>query len=300
MRRAPCLSLGLATVALAAMGAAGVAEAQTPGPARYLNWAGRGDVAMPASTVADSPTAAPARLPNRVIPHGGAYDIAPTPPLVAEAPRRTLTPANAWLRAPAPASEAPPPSQPPAARLPALAPPPSRAPAPAPVLPDYLPEQGGRGQPVPAEVATAPAQPASAIVDAAVDPMAPRRDAFIFRMQPASSPVPTVAPPPQDQAQADRAPAATREPHPVAVVAANPDDRPAQQGARYYSVHRQAGRAPDAVSLPAPTYVDALAITTPVTIASQDLAQPDQAPTLIRDVQGRVRAQPAAPEGDYQ
>ncbi|MFN3558094.1 MAG: hypothetical protein ACK4UQ_02310 [Brevundimonas sp.] len=300
MRRAPRLSLGLATIALTAIGASGVAEAQTTAPARYLNWAGRGDVAMPASTVADSPTTAAARRPNRVIPHGGAYEVAPPPPLTSEAPRRTLTPANAWLRAPAPAAEAPPPAQPPAARLAAVAPPPTRVPAPIQPLPDYLPEQGGRGQPVPAEVATATPQPASAAVDPVVDPMAPRRDAFIFRMRPPSSPAPTEAPPPQDQAQAAPASAATAEPRPVAVVAANPDDRPAQQGARYYSVHRQTGREPDAVSLPAPTYVDALAITTPVTIASQDLAQPDQAPTLIRDVQGRVRAQPAAPEGDYQ
>ena len=39
-------SLGLATIALTAIGAASVADAQTTAPARYLNWAGRGDVAM--------------------------------------------------------------------------------------------------------------------------------------------------------------------------------------------------------------------------------------------------------------
>ncbi|RZJ41142.1 MAG: hypothetical protein EON86_11075, partial [Brevundimonas sp.] len=195
MRRAPRLPLCLATVALAAIGAAGAAQAQTASPARYLNWAGRGDVAMPATPVADHAAAASTRRPNRVIPHGGAYEAAPSPRLPADAPPRTLTPANAWLRAPAPAAEAPPPARPPAARLAAVAPPPPRAPAPTQPLPDYLPEQGGRGQPVPAEVATATPQPASAAVDPAVDPMAPRRDAFIFRMRPPSSPAPTEAPP---------------------------------------------------------------------------------------------------------
>ena len=52
--------------------------------------------------------------------------------------------------------------------------------------------------------------------------------------------------------------------------------------------------------MPEPTYIDALAITVAETPASQDLAQPDRGPTLIRDAQGRVRAQPAAPEGDYE
>ena len=52
--------------------------------------------------------------------------------------------------------------------------------------------------------------------------------------------------------------------------------------------------------MPDPTYVDAIAVTMPDSLASQDLAQPQEGPTLIRDAQGRVRAQPAAPEGDYQ
>jgi hypothetical protein len=52
--------------------------------------------------------------------------------------------------------------------------------------------------------------------------------------------------------------------------------------------------------MPAPTYVDALAIGPIETIASQDLAEPAPGPTLIRDAQGRLRAQPAPPEGDYQ
>jgi hypothetical protein len=148
---------------------------------------------------------------------------------------------------------------------------------------------------VPADlVLGGPAAPAPA----SDDPMAPRRDAPIFRMS-ASPPAPT--PPPaavreEPRSGTDEAPAPRR----VAVVTANPDDRPPPQGSRRYSVHRLNGQEPDALTMPQPTYVDALAVTMTETPASQDLAQPDQGPTLIRDAQGRIRAQPAAPEGDYQ
>jgi hypothetical protein len=268
----------------AGMAAAQTAPAQTPAPARYLNWAGRGEAAaMPRPTEVSAQATAPSRRPNRVIPHGGAYEAPPAAPVIAsDAPRRTLTPATAWLRPSAPAPA------PMAMTAPAAPPPP---PPPARAVPDFLPDQGGHAQPAPAEVVLAAAQPAAAPAPSD-DPMAPRRDAPIFRMQQTPPP----APAPEPQAQADAAP----QPRRVAMVAANPDDRPAPQGSRYYSVHRQNGREPDPLTLPQPTYVDALAITTPVTIASQDLAQPDHAPTLIRDAQGRVRAQAAAPEGDYQ
>lgn len=295
MRRAPCHTLGLLILALSATGSATVALAQTPAsaPSRYLNWAGRGDVAMPgAAGTPEQPGLAP-RRPNRVIPHGGSTPTPAAPALAPDAPRRTLTPANAWMRPPAPAPVAP------AASV-AMT---SATPQPAPVpraVPDFVPDQGGRGQPAPADLTLAAPSPAAAPVAGPVDdPMAPRRDAPIFRMQQTPQPAPVQAPPPASQGQAEAAPVAP-EPRRVAMVTANPDDRPSAQGARYYSVHRLAGREPDSLTLPQPTYVDALAITTPVTIASQDLAQPEQAPTLIRDAQGRVRAQPAAPEGDYQ
>ncbi|WP_374513206.1 hypothetical protein [Brevundimonas sp.] len=127
--------------------------------------------------------------------------------------------------------------------------------------------------------------------------MAPRRDAPIFRLAPRPpAPVPATEPEPSDDRGADQTPPA---PRPVAAVAANPADRPQPQGARYYSVHRQNGREPDAVALPEPSYIDALAITMTEAPTTPDLAAPDPGPTLIRDVQGRVRAQPAAPEGDY-
>ena len=100
--------------------------------------------------------------------------------------------------------------------------------------------------------------------------------------------------PPASAAAAD-APAPRR----LADVATR-GEPPPQQGGRYYSVHRQNGRQPDALEMPAPTYVDALALTMPDTIASQDLAAPEQGPTLIRDSQGRLRQAPAASDGDHQ
>lgn len=295
MRRANCQTLGLVVLALAATGSPGVSVAQTaaPAPARYLNWAGRGDIAATPPPVETSarPDAAP-RRPNRVIPHGGSYQTPPRAPVIAsEPPRRALTPANAWLR-PSAATAVPGPV--------AMAAPAPQPASPVRAAPDFLPDQGGRGQPAPADVVLAGSQPAFPAAGPSDDPMAPRSDAPIFRMHQTPSPAPApvqAAPAPASQGQAE---AAAPEPRRVAIVAANPADHPAEQGARYYSVHRQNGREPDALTLPQPTYVDALAITTPVTLASQDLAQPEQAPTLIRDAQGRVRAQPAAPEGDYQ
>jgi hypothetical protein len=126
--------------------------------------------------------------------------------------------------------------------------------------------------------------------------MAPRRDAPIFRMQ-QDAPAPAAALPEVQPAAAS--PDATPRPRRVAEVS-NSGERPPVQGGRYYSVHRQNGRQPDALEMPAPNYVDALVVTMPETIASQDLAAPEQGPTLIRDAQGRVRPAPAASDGDHQ
>lgn len=272
MRRAPCLTLGLATLALTATGLADAAQAQTA-PPQYLRWAGRPEVVALPTTDRDGQPAAAQRRPNRVIPHGGyGATVEASAPVAAP---RTLTPANAWLRTPPPA--APPAPQPAPPRPATVTPAPVTA-QPTRVVPEYLPEQGGRGQPAPAEVAMSSAPPAPVAVtnaDAPVDPMAPRRDAPIFRIQQPAAP-------------------AAAQPEGAAPAA------PTEQGARYYSVHRQNGRAPDPVSIPAPSYVEGLAVTTPVSLASQDLAEPQAGPTLIRDAQGRTRVQPAAPEGDYQ
>lgn len=285
MRRASTL----AAAALAATGLlvlADDASAQSaPGTGearglRYLSWPGRAEAADPAARQAARPAArADLRRPNTVIPHGGFAAVEPPPPRrlapAAGAPRRTLTPANAWLR---PSSPAPVPA-------PAAAPPPG---------PEYLPDQGGRRQPAPAEVVyPAPAGPdGAAPATAASDPMAPRRDAPIFRMQQAP-------PPPQAEPEAGPRAEAPAPPRRAPEVAGS-GERPPRQGARYYSVHRQNGREPDALVMPAPTYVDALVVSMTEAPASQDLAQPAQGPTLIRDHNGNMRAAPAASDGDHQ
>ncbi|HST90588.1 MAG TPA: hypothetical protein VLJ13_00145, partial [Brevundimonas sp.] len=209
MRRAH--SLPIVVLALTAgTFMAGAASAQTSG-LRQLSWPGR--AAVPAASAPSNPERGDLRRPNLVIPHGGFAAVQPaadrTPP-PSPTPRRTLTPASAWLRPatppapPAAEPEAPPLAAvraapapfiaPPEPRLeprpqPRLAPPPPRQPASAPA-PEYLPDQGGRGQPVPAEAISPPPPPVAAPrVDASAstidpaDPMAPRRDAPIFRMQ---------------------------------------------------------------------------------------------------------------------
>lgn len=173
---------------------------------------------------------------------------------------------------------------------PAAAAPPSR-----PAGPEYLPDQGGRAQPAPAAIVYAtPVRPDEVPPAAAPsDPMAPRRDAPIFRLQRTSPPTPQAAP---DADTRDEEPAASRQ---VAEVA-NSGERPPLQGARYYSVHRQNGREPDPLVMPAPTYVDALVVSMTDMPVSQDLAAPEQGPTLIRDSNGNMRAAPAASDGDHQ
>ncbi|HZW15027.1 MAG TPA: hypothetical protein VFF66_02110 [Brevundimonas sp.] len=123
--------------------------------------------------------------------------------------------------------------------------------------------------------------------------MAPRRDAPIFHMQQTPPPRPDPGPAVTPRAEEPAAP------RPVVEVA-NSGERPPAQSARYYSVHRQNGREPDALVMPAPTYVDALVVSMTDAPASQDLAAPEQGPTLIRDRNGNLRAAPAASDGDHQ
>lgn len=308
MRRSSILT----TVLLAAAGGVlFVGQASAQGAAaptgesrglRYLSWSGRGE-AVPASPAAAPAASGPPRRdlrrPNPVIPHGGAAATAPAPtrPGLTPAPGsgRTLTPANAWMR------RAPTPPEPAMPSPVSLAPAPGpAAPRPAPVLaPDYLPDPGGRGQAVPAQMIYAqPPSPAQPARTEAFDPMAPRRDAPIFRMQQDGSAPASNAVSPVNQPAAT-VPPATPRPRNVAEVSPG-GERPSPQGGRYYSVHRQNGRQPDSIEMPEPNYVDALAVTMPETIASQDLAAPEQGPTLIRDAQGRLRAAPAASDGDHQ
>ncbi|MBX9460935.1 MAG: hypothetical protein KL785_07420 [Brevundimonas sp.] len=301
MRRASTLAAVLA--AAGGLLLADAASAQSD--PRYLSWSGRGEATPPQGAPAVPTTVRrDIRRPNPVIPHGGAAarDAAPNRLTPAPGPaRRTLTPANAWLQPAAPAPETAPASAavmapPSAAPTPAPPPPPPPPPRPG---PEYLPDQGGRGQPAPAElIYPAPARTEDLGADAAADPMAPRRDALIFQMQ-SSTPPPDqaatpVAAPVQPPAET---PAPTRQ---VMEVANSGEAPPTRSGGRYYSVHRQNGREPDPLAMPAPTYVDGLVVSGIETMASQDLAEPGQGPTLIRDRNGNMRAAPAPSDGDHQ
>jgi len=65
-------------------------------------------------------------------------------------------------------------------------------------------------------------------------------------------------------------------------------------GARYYSIHRQAGRQPDTPSLPAPVYLDALPVQLDNLPAGDDLAAPPPPPEVLRDAHGRLRPVPSS------
>ena len=157
--------------------------------------------------------------------------------------------------------------------------------------------------PRPAAPAAAPTYADQGAPSDAADPMAPRRDAPIFRLQRQTStatvPIPGPSTSVEDAPAAPRA-EVTPAPRQMATVTSNPSDHPEMQASRRYSVHRQNGQQPDAVAIPQPTYVDALAVTLTDMPASTDLAEPAPGPNLYRDSQGRVRAAPAASDGDHQ
>ena len=329
MRRASTLAAVLA--ATGGLLLADAASAQS-GP-RTLSWSGRGEATPPQGAPAEPiPARRDMRRPNPVIPHGGAAARDPAPNRLTPAPgpaRRTLTPANAWLRPAPPPEPAPAPAPVVASARPAAEPPPPRP------GPEYLPDQGGRGQPAPAEmIYPAPARPDDLSHGGSPDPMAPRRDAPIFQMQSPAAPADGMVSPPsmrtseaapdgasdpmaprrdalvfQMQASTptpapEPAPAAlraeARPPRPIMAVVNSGEAPPARSGGRYYSVHRQNGREPDPLTIPEPTYVDGLVVSQIETMASQDLAAPEQGPTLIRDRNGNMRTAPAPSDGDHQ
>lgn len=293
MRRASTLAAVLAVAGGLLLADAASAQSAP----RYLSWSGRSEASPPQGPAAAAiPVRRDVRRPNPVIPHGGAAARDPAPNRLTPAPgpaRRTLTPANAWLR---PSRPAPEPAAPPAVAtvpVPASTPP---APPPPPPAPDYLPDQGGRSQPAPAElIYPAPARTDDAGPGAPADPMAPRRDALIFQMRLSAPPAPVAAP-----EAAPSPPPRAEAAGPVMAVAPSGEAPPRQSGGRYYSVHRQNGREPDALTMPEPTYVDALVVSEIESMASQDLAAPEAGPTLIRDRNGNMRAAPAPSDGDHQ
>ncbi|MBX9575833.1 MAG: hypothetical protein K2X07_09355, partial [Caulobacteraceae bacterium] len=134
-------------------------------------------------------------------------------------------------------------------------------------------------QPSPVAPQPQPSSPAS--VD---DPMAPRRDAPIFRIQGARQP--QAAPPVETPPVAEPPPEAAA-PMPAPVASTQPSPR--QQGARYYSVHRQNGRAPDPTVLPEPVWLDRMPVQLDSTPQSEDLAAPPETPQMVRGADGRLR-----------
>jgi hypothetical protein len=303
----------MAAIVLVA-GAPALAQTREAPTLRRLDWAGRPETSGPAGL----------RRPAPVIPHAGAAptEVAlrparawrPTPDRIDGRPG--LTPADAFFR-PGETVAAPAPqpfraAEPVAVSPPAPSPPvPERRPQPqpqpqpqaerrtAPVAAATLPAEAPRTtarlvQPSPVAVRPAPpapqpvAQPEAAQVEA--DPMAPRRDAPIFRIQGAR--------PPQGEPQVQ--PAAV--PAPEAAPGqgqAQGQAQPYGQGARYYSVHRQAGRQPDRTPMPEQVWLDRMPIEMDRTPESEDLAAPPETPQMMRDAQGRMRpVQATATDGD--
>lgn len=284
----------LSSVLFAALMGAGAAAAQvatTSEGLRYLSWPGkppvaRGPDARASSAQTTAPRATLAALPLARLD---------APASTAVAARRGLTPASDWL-SPAVASQ--PVSQPrpyeattpqPApVQVASAQPEPVQAPiVRAPVVQAPVVQAAAdRTAPAP-QNAPQPAPQPTPQADALGDPMAPRRDAPIFRLTQASmaAAAPAATPPVQTAAvQAEASPLAS-------VPSAAP------QGARFYSVHRQAGHRPDPIPQAQPVYLDALPVEMSQTPSSADLAQPDGPPALIRNRDGSVRAAPPSVGG---
>ena len=284
------------TLACVIAGPAAAQQAPTNGAGlRYLSWPGKPAVAA----------SSPARRPTTVALAGGGATRDPALPPLARldapapaapaatapnpvaSPHRGLTPATAWS---APTAAAPNTGLPRAypSPTPQVQPRPVQAeteatpiastpePSPAPPAPTPVLTPTSTQAPAPASVqASQAAAPAAAEpVPAMVDPMAPRRDAAIFRLQ-------------RPQGVEPAPPAAAA---PNQIAALQPQTQ--AQGVRYYSVHRQAGRQPDAIPAPQQTYLDALPVEMSQTPSSTDLAQPDAPPALVRDASGKVRPMP--------
>lgn len=284
-------------ILLAATGATGVltgtVQAQTAasgvGP-RYMTWAGRPTTTTPASVIAaeaetkaqfqpePEPAPAPTRramIPRQVAPTQAISrpTLQPTP--VPQRVSRGPTPASAWLD-PQPVPAFAPGAPDPLAytrETPAMAvaadtttqPVWSAAPVsqPSQAQPEYLADT------TPPPVSAVPQPTASAAV---ADPMAPRADALIFRLRPQAALQPSAASSDQAGPQVYAEAAA---PSPALVAA-----RPGQQTSRYYSVHREAGHAPDRTPLPEAVFYDSVAL---------DLAEPPETQPPLRDTQGRLR-----------
>lgn len=258
----------------------------SPGPTPASAWVS-GTSTVPAyGTAPPSTYSSPYNARNAMMPEPP-RGFAPALPLTAEAVRSE---APRYAAAP---MEAPRYEPPRAAYVEDSAPPPappvyasSEAPA---STPTFIPVEARRA-PVaadtgPAAMSAAEPAPAEAAEADVVDPYAPRPDAPIFRMlnrnsQPAPAPV---APQPSD---APAAAGSTGTPPAQAASASAPAPYPAaasdaDRSPRRYSVHRANGQSPDRVPLPDPVLLDS---------APVDLAEPPEAPTVVRNINGRLTA----------
>ncbi|KQS54037.1 hypothetical protein ASG17_13920 [Brevundimonas sp. Leaf363] len=297
---------------LAAIPAAPVLAQQAPAGAasglRYLSWPGKPAVTTAGPAQVPSQAAAGLRpaLPTQDQPAAAptpSYSYTPAPPRMAST---GLTPASNWL-SPPPAAAAssqpyayapPPPAYVPPAPQPSPQPNPILNPASAPpaatptarlVQPAPVAAQPTARLVEPAPVLQQQATQQPVEPQQAADPMAPRRDAPIFRMGAQSQPQP------QPQAPIDGA-----QTYQTAQIAPAGQVAPAAGSARYYSVHRPLGRTPDPAPQPQPVYLDALPIELISPPQSADLAEPQAGPALIRNQNGSVRAAVAQSEGDHQ
>lgn len=230
------LALGLAMIA----GPALAQSASERAGLRTLTWPGKAETPVAAR---ENPRPEAVRADTAPDDRSGGPAVQPSmlPNYTAVTPRfpQSLTPATAFGVPPV------------AGAGPAYAAAPvpyAAAPQDEPVRPTPVPQTPVPSTPV-------PQTPVSAQPQEAADPMAPRRDAAIWRL--ADRPARTAPPSAPVQSEAQTAP-------PQA------DDR---DGARYYSVHRLAGRDPDPTTLPAPFFLDS---------APVDLAEPPPPPTLMR------------------
>lgn len=280
----------LSSVLFAALMGAGAAAAQvatTSEGLRYLSWPGkppvaRGPDARASSAQTTAPRATLAALPLARLD---------APASTAVAARRGLTPASDWL-SPAVASQPVSQPRPYEATTPQPAPVQVASAQPEPVQAPVVQPPVVKAPVVQAAADRSAPAPQNALqptpqADAPGDPMAPRRDAPIFRLTQTSmaAAAPAATPPVQTAAvQAEASPLAS-------VPSAVP------QGARFYSVHRQAGHRPDPIPQAQPVYLDALPVEMSQTPSSADLAQPDGPPALIRNRDGSVRAAPPSAGG---
>ena len=244
--------------------AATAADAQsTPAAGRYLTWANRPVGTTPADMNAAQTRARNAMIPRRVAPSQSPYPPQMVAPVSNVAVSRGLTPASAWIG-------------------------PRVTPAYAPGAPDPVGDLTAMTAPV--ERAATQPQP---ITRAAADPMAPRRDAPVMDMpHPPREPIAQLTAP-QPPVQQPIAPADAMAPRQDARIFQVQQDRPqgmaqasaqsGSSGARYYSVHRDAGHRPDPTPLPEPVYFDSVTL---------DHAAVPEEELPIRDPQGRRRVVP--------